>query len=56
MSQKWKLPAPGDIIWCLFPEVPNIEPEQNHGQQLSSEQRVVMMAIKSAWCTALPSI
>lgn len=26
MSQKWKLPAPGDIVWCLFPEVPNIEP------------------------------
>jgi hypothetical protein len=23
---KWKLPAPGDIVWCLFPEVPDIEP------------------------------
>ena len=22
----WKLPAPGDIVWCLFPELPNIEP------------------------------
>jgi hypothetical protein len=21
-----RLPAPGDIVWCLFPEVPNIEP------------------------------
>ena len=26
MSQNWKLPAPGDIVWCLFPEVPGIEP------------------------------
>jgi hypothetical protein len=26
MSQSWKLPAPGDIDWCLFPEVPDIEP------------------------------
>lgn len=26
MSQTWKLPAPGDIVWCLFPEVPAIEP------------------------------
>jgi hypothetical protein len=23
---KWKLPAPGDIVWCLFPEAPDIEP------------------------------
>ena len=26
MSHAWNLPAPGDIVWCLFPEVPNIEP------------------------------
>lgn len=26
MSKNWKLPAPGDIVWCLFPEVPDIEP------------------------------
>ena len=26
MSHAWSLPAPGDIVWCLFPEVPNIEP------------------------------
>ena len=26
MSHVWSLPAPGDIVWCLFPEVPNIEP------------------------------
>lgn len=26
MSQHWKLPAPGDIVWCLFPEIPDIEP------------------------------
>ena len=25
MSQTWALPAPGDIVWYLFPEVPNIE-------------------------------
>ena len=23
---KWKLPSPGDIVWCLFPEIPEIEP------------------------------
>ena len=23
---KWKLPAPGDIVWCLYPEAPDIEP------------------------------
>lgn len=28
MSQNWQLPAPGDIVWCLFPEVPDIEPGQ----------------------------
>ena len=26
MTQNWKLPAPGDIVWCLFPELPDIEP------------------------------
>lgn len=26
MSVAWSLPEPGDIVWCLFPEVPNIEP------------------------------
>lgn len=26
MSQNWKLLAPGDIVWCLFPEAPDIEP------------------------------
>jgi mRNA-degrading endonuclease toxin of MazEF toxin-antitoxin module len=26
MSHAWNLPAPGDIVWCLFTEVPNIEP------------------------------
>ena len=26
MSHAWNLPSPGDIVWCLFPEVPNIEP------------------------------
>jgi hypothetical protein len=25
MSSKWALPAPGDIVWCLFPEVPGME-------------------------------
>jgi len=25
---KWKLPAPGDIVWCLFPEVPDVEPDE----------------------------
>ena len=26
MSNAWKLPAPGDIVWCLFPEIPDIQP------------------------------
>lgn len=26
MTLSWRHPAPGDIVWCLFPEVPNIEP------------------------------
>ena len=24
--QHWQLPAPGDIVWCLFPQLPNIAP------------------------------
>jgi hypothetical protein len=24
--QSWSLPAPGDIVWCLFPHLPNLEP------------------------------
>jgi hypothetical protein len=26
MSRHWTSPAPGDIVWCLFPEVPDIDP------------------------------
>lgn len=26
MTANWKLPAPGDIVWCLFPEIPDISP------------------------------
>ena len=26
MTTNWKLPAPGGIVWCLIPEVSNIEP------------------------------
>lgn len=26
MTRIWKLPAPGDIVWCSFPEVPETEP------------------------------
>lgn len=26
MTQNWKLPAPGDIVWCFFPEIPDLEP------------------------------
>ncbi|MDD5334163.1 MAG: type II toxin-antitoxin system PemK/MazF family toxin [Rhodoferax sp.] len=26
MTQSWKRPAPGDIVWCLFPELPDVEP------------------------------
>jgi PemK-like, MazF-like toxin of type II toxin-antitoxin system len=22
----WPSPAPGDIVWCLFPEIPDVEP------------------------------
>ena len=26
MSQIWKIPAHGDIVWCLSPEIPDIKP------------------------------
>jgi len=26
MSHVWPLPALGDIVWCLFPEIPNNDP------------------------------
>ncbi|MFY8041757.1 MAG: hypothetical protein ACOVOD_02415 [Rhodoferax sp.] len=26
MIQPWKLPAPGDLVWCLFPEIPDTAP------------------------------
>ena len=26
MSYVWKLPAPGDTVWCLFPEIADIQP------------------------------
>ena len=26
MTQNWKPPAPGDIVWCFFPEIPDLEP------------------------------
>ena len=41
MSVAWSLPAPGDIVWCLFPEVPNIEPgpKPRPGIVLSVERR-----------------
>lgn len=26
MTSPWKPPASGDIVWCMFPEVPNMEP------------------------------
>jgi PemK-like, MazF-like toxin of type II toxin-antitoxin system len=25
-TSPWLSPAPGDIVWCLFPEIPDIEP------------------------------
>ena len=41
MSHAWELPAPGDIVWCLFPEVPNMAPgpKPRPGIVLSVEQR-----------------
>lgn len=26
MSRHWASPAPGDIVWCLFPQVPDSDP------------------------------
>lgn len=26
MSARWSPPSVGDIVWCLFPELPDIEP------------------------------
>ena len=41
MIQTWVLPAPGDIVWCLFPEVPNSElgPKPRPAIVLSVERR-----------------
>lgn len=26
MTSAWKLPAPGDLVWCMFPEMPDSAP------------------------------
>ena len=26
MKHNWTLPSPGDIVWCLFPQIPELEP------------------------------
>jgi hypothetical protein len=41
MSQIWKIPAPGDIVWCLFPEIPDIKlgPKLRPAIVLSVERR-----------------
>jgi mRNA-degrading endonuclease toxin of MazEF toxin-antitoxin module len=26
MKSPWATPAPGDVVWCMFPEVPGMEP------------------------------
>ena len=26
MNSPWPLPAPGDLVWCLFPHLPELEP------------------------------
>ncbi len=26
MKREWSAPAPGDIVWCLFPELPDSNP------------------------------
>jgi hypothetical protein len=26
MKNKWSLQAPGDIVWCLFPYIPDLKP------------------------------
>jgi hypothetical protein len=26
VNQPWPLPAPGDVVWCLFPYLPELEP------------------------------
>ena len=26
MKHNWTLPSPGDIVWCLFPQIPEMEP------------------------------
>jgi PemK-like, MazF-like toxin of type II toxin-antitoxin system len=26
IPQRWPLPAPGDVVWCMFPHLPELEP------------------------------
>jgi hypothetical protein len=26
MTKPWPMPAPGDLVWCLFPHLPELEP------------------------------
>lgn len=26
MKQSWPPPAPGDLVWCLFPHLPDVQP------------------------------
>lgn len=41
MMRRWPLPAPGDIAWCLYPEVPGVDPgpKPRPALVLSVEQR-----------------
>ena len=55
MSAAWKLPAPGDIVWCLFPEIPDIQPGPKPRPALVMRLKVEQMAMWSVWCTAHPN-
>ena len=41
MSANWKPPEPGDIVWCLFPELPDVQPgpKPRSGLVMSVERR-----------------
>lgn len=54
MSQRWNLPAPGDIVWCLFPELPdsNPGPKPRPALVLSVECREDGDAVRVAYGTS----
>lgn len=54
MSRSWPPPAPGDIVWCLFPELPdsNPGPKPRPALVLSVERREDGDVVRVAYGTS----